>query len=431
MSARGFGSPGRPRPLRGIMVAAVLGGPALLAVGACADRGGVAEGATLTLAPSGASNPTVATGPDGATTYVAWVSGREGEPGDVLLTMVPWDGTAAEPVRVNDVPGDATAHLQAPAQVAVGPEGNVYMAWQNNTVIEGRRFPASDLRFARSVDGGRTFSPAVTINDDVDGPPASHTFHNLTVTRDGTVVLSWLDGREDAHGGHAGMDMEMSEGPGPSVRVAVSRDGGATFEPSVVVDRETCPCCRTALAAGPDGTLYVAWRKIFDGDVRDVVVARSTDGGRSWEAPVKVADDGWVFPGCPHAGPALAVGSEGALHVAWYTGREDGAGLYHVVSRDRGRSFGPAEPLLAGGWVPPSQVALAPGAGGAIWMAWEDRRGEQPTFHLARTSEEGSWNDDGSEVLSGSNPAFSAGVRGAVVAWLEGEAVRMRVLGTG
>jgi hypothetical protein len=59
----------------------------------------------------------------------------------------------APPVRVNDIEGDAAPHLQAPAQVAAGPGGAVYVAWTNATLIEGRRFPASDLRSrARSTE---------------------------------------------------------------------------------------------------------------------------------------------------------------------------------------------------------------------------------------------------------------------------------------
>ncbi len=401
----------------------------------------VTLGPMVTLAEMGASNPTVAVAPGSDTAYVAWVEGAEGSTGNVRLATVVGGSATGAPVRVNDIDQDAAPHLQAPAQVAAGPGGHVYVAWQNNTIIEGRRFPASDLRLARSEDGGRTFAPAITVNDDAGGQPASHTFHNLLVAPDGSVVVSWLDGRESANaesGGpetrtdgtvaHAEMshsDMAMSDGSSSSVRVAVSHNGGESFEPGIVVDTETCPCCRTALAAAPDGTLFVAWRKIFEGDVRDVVVARSTDGGRTWKAPVKVADDGWVFPGCPHAGPALTVDAAGGLHVAWYTGRDSGAGMYHAVSSNGGRTFASAAPLLAGGWVPPSQVALAPDGHDGAWVAWEDRREEAPSFLLSN-ARAGNAQAGDPVVTPGSNPAIAPLNGGAVVAWLEGDAVRFR-----
>jgi hypothetical protein len=411
-----------------------------LAAAACGEGPATGSGPTLTLAETGASNPTVAVGSAGGVAYVAWVAAVENT-SDVWLATARPGGTTTAPVRVNDIEGDAAPHLQAPAQVAAGPEGHVYVAWQNNTVVPERRFPTSDLRFARSVDGGLSFGPAITVNDDGDRPPSSHTFHNLLVAPNGDVVVSWLDGREGAAAeaavspaalpaGHEGHDMGAEEGPGPSARVAVSHDGGATFGPSVVVDENTCPCCRTAMAAAPGGTIWVAWRKVYEGDVRDVVVARSRDGGASFEPPVRVAPDDWVFPGCPHAGPALTLDADGALHVAWYTGREGGAGLYHAVSRDGGSTFEPARALLTDGWVPPSQVSMAAGSGGALWLAWEDRRDEQPVFLLSSSHSGTELALDRAARIAGSNPALASGAGMGAVAWLDGSAVRLRFVGS-
>ena len=362
----------------------------------------------LMVADASATRPTLALAPDGGGAWVAWVS--DGASSDVWVRHVAADGTAdPAPVRVNDVPGDAAPHGQAPARVAAGPEGHVYVTWQNNQIVEGRAFPASDLRFARSTDGGRTFEPAIFVNDDAGGPAASHTFHDMVVGPDGTVIVSWIDGRRG-----------LSD---PDIRLAASRDGGASFGSSVVVDAGACPCCRTALAVGPEGTIYVAWRKHFPGDVRDVVVARSTDGGRSFDEPVRVAADGWVFPGCPHAGPALTVAPDGTLHVGWYTGKEGGAGLFRATSVDGGLTFGAPDPLLEGDWVPPSQLSLAADAHGEVWVAWEDRRLEDPAFHLAPSSR----STEKTIPTAGVYPSVATAGARVGVAWLEAGAVRLRM----
>ncbi|MBD0319584.1 MAG: hypothetical protein ICV87_04575, partial [Gemmatimonadetes bacterium] len=205
-------------------------------------------GPEYTLAAAHAGNPTVALDPRTLREYVAWVSTAGGR-SDVFLSRA----AGLPPVRVNDVPGDAAPHEQAPAQVAVGPEGNVYVVWQNGREVPGRRFPASDLRLARSTDGGRTFAPAVTVNDDAGGLPSSHTFHDIRVAPDGAVYVSWLDSRRrDAyraahpspasHGGHGAPEDPAT--PQSEIRVARSTDGGRTFGASVVVDDGVCPCCR-------------------------------------------------------------------------------------------------------------------------------------------------------------------------------------------
>ncbi|MSS73013.1 MAG: hypothetical protein EXS64_16195 [Candidatus Latescibacteria bacterium] len=176
-----------------------------LAVGGLVSLAGAASiPAVTTLADSAVGSPTVGVDGRTGTVYVTWV-GLADSLKTVYLSRSEKGGAFSPPTRVNDVPGDVAFHEEASAQVAVGPEGNVYVAWVNQTAVAGRRFPASDVRLARSTDGGRTFGPAVTVNDDAKGyrttaeaggMPASHNFHNLVVAPDGAVYVSWLDSRE-------------------------------------------------------------------------------------------------------------------------------------------------------------------------------------------------------------------------------------------
>lgn len=423
------------RPGTGGWAAGQLPGAALLfaLLGGCGEEGPVRLGEVVTVVASGASNPTVAAGEDGVF-YVAWVGAGGGE-ADVWLARSEDGVVFSAPVRVNDVAGDAAPHEQAPAQVAVGPGGEVYVVWQNNTVAEGRRFPYSDLRFARSEDGGRTFSPAVTVNDDAAGPPSSHTFQSLAVARDGTVLVAWIDGRartaaelalESEGGALEPGGMHHGSGgpvlPGSQIRLARSEDGGRTFQASVVLADVACPCCRTAIAIGPDGVVNVAWRDVAEGEVRDVVVARSEDGGRSFGPASVVHADGWHIEGCPHAGPALAYDAAGQLHIGWYTGAESGPGLYHAVSEDGGGTFGAPNAVLTGDWVPVSLVSLAADTDGRVWAAWDDRRTEPLMTRIARLDVGG----PGAVVATvpGKAPSLAAG-SGVIAGVIDGETVRM------
>jgi hypothetical protein len=400
--------------------------------------------------------PTLALAKDGKTAYVAWLEKSDSTANVVLEAVTPAGRRLRAPVRVNATPGDASTHDQAPPQVAVGPKGEVYVVWQKSTEVPGRMYPVSDLRFAYSTDGGRTFSPTMTVNDDAGGRPSSHSFHNVMVAPDGTVYVAWLDGRVQdaaraahpappppaaaagspvgATSGMAGMSgmhgshVHGADGPGAEIRVASWRPGDASFGPSVRVDGDVCPCCRTALATGPDGAVYVAWRKVYPGDVREVVVARSADGGRTFSAPVQVQRDGWVFPGCPHAGPSLAVDGKGRIFAAWYTGKEGAQGLYYSVSSDGGRSFGAPVTIVTGDFVPASQARLATGAGGAVWAAWDDMRGEEKRIRVGRL--DGSSVHELGDPLAGSTPSIRmSGDSGAVI-WRDGQAVRIRPITT-
>jgi hypothetical protein len=396
----------------------------------------------VVVADSGAGRPTAAIDARTGAVYVAYTA-KDGDETNVYLGRLEdgWEALS-EPVRVNDRAGDAAAHAQAPAQVAVGPDGTIYVAWVTEQSVEGRRFPASDIRLARSTDGGRTFEPAVTVNEEAD-IPTSHHFHNLAVGSDGRVFVSWLDGgtKDRARLGHArhetnsknvvfvamGHDGEGHNGedglPGTELRIVRSDDGGRTFGEEVVVARGTCECCRTALAVSESGTVYVAWRHIFEGGRRDMAIARSDDGGRTFTEPVRIYADDWQVEGCPHAGPALAVDEVERVHVAWYTGVRGRVGVYYTESRDGGRSFGEATTLAAN--VPIAQVSAA--AGGPrdeAWIAWED-----PLRKMVYVLpvEDGAVAPSAADSVSGSLPSLASNRNQNVMVWRNGGAIHLRL----
>jgi hypothetical protein len=433
-----------------VVAAAALAVGAQLSVAGCAREGAAAAPVEGVLAGERASTPTVALGPGGQTAYVAWVEQGEGG-GDVLLARLGRDGRRlADPVRVNDLTADADPHEQAPPQVRVAPDGGIYVLWQKKVPVPWLPFGASELRFARSLDGGATFQPAISLGA-ADGPPARRTFHDLAVAPDGTIHVSWIDagmrdavrseraaaegdgaGRSARAHGSGGVHHHAAGGtePGTRIHVASSRDGGLSFGPATVVDENSCPCCRTSIAVGPDGTVYVAYRKIFPGDVRDVAIVRSEDGGRTFSAPVPVHQDGWVFPGCPHAGPSIVVDGRGTVHAAWYTGREGNQGIFHASSADGGRSFGAPAALAAGEWMPPSHVRLAADGDGA-WAVWDDRR-EAPDVRPVRMARLEDGRSPrlvaGTEYLVGGVPDVAAGSGARVLARLADGHLRVRIL---
>ncbi|MBV8881284.1 MAG: exo-alpha-sialidase [Planctomycetaceae bacterium] len=230
--------------------------------------------------------------------------------------------TFEHPIRVNPIPGEVGAHGENAPQIRIGPGTELMAAW------EGR----GEIRFARCVDFGHSFLPAVTVND--DGADAYQSFFAMETGPDGSLVLAWIDFRDS-----------KTEPPGTaSIYLARSSDRGATFEKNVKVAGGVCPCCRPAIAIGRDGTIHVAWRHVLEQSARDIVVSSSTDRGRSWSAPVRVANDDWRLDGCPHSGPTMAVLPSG-LFIAWYTGAKDKASLQVARSTDGGKSFGAGVPV--------------------------------------------------------------------------------------
>jgi hypothetical protein len=151
---------------------------------------------------------------------------------------------------------------------------------------------------------------------------------------------------------------------------------------------EACPCCRTGIATARDGTLYLAWRAVLPGNVRDIVVTRSSDRGASWSEPVRVHADDWVIDACPHAGPALQVDSAGSVHVAWWTGKEGAAGVYYARSADGAHTFGPPVALGVAAFSRPAHVQLALAGPRTVAVTWDDGTRQIPRV-LLRVSRDG------------------------------------------
>lgn len=235
-------------------------------------------------------------------------------------------------VRVNDVDGEVMAHAEATPRLYLRA-GKPYAVWQTHT---GGEFNSMKLRFARSTDYGKSFTRAVDV--DPSGLPASQSFFNMNVSPRGTIFVVWLDGR-DKPAGHGGAAIYMAR----------SIDGGASFEKSVRVAMRACPCCRVSIAFTDENTVHIGFREIFEDNVRDIAVVTSTDGGKSWGNPVRVADDHWQIDGCPHSGPSLAVLGK-RLFVSWFTvhEKEHQSYVFLVHSDDSGHTFSDRLWLSAG-----------------------------------------------------------------------------------
>ena len=108
-------------------------------------------------------------------------------------------------------------------QVAVNPtNGHVYMLCS----VDPPGSDPLDVRMARSVDGGLTWSASVRVNDDAPGTDAYQWFGTIAVAPNGRIDVIWNDTRNDA------------SNPNPTTSelfYAFSHDGGATWSPNVAV----------------------------------------------------------------------------------------------------------------------------------------------------------------------------------------------------
>ncbi len=177
---------------------------------------------------------------------------------------------------------------------------------------------AGNIRFSRSTDGGKTFSIAITVND-VD-EAVGHSFPAMTMNAQGKITLAWIDGRDKAQAKKAGKPFD-----GSAIYYAQSNDGGVSFSSNQKLADHTCECCRLGITTEKNGTPVVFWRHLFAGGVRDFAFARLN----TYATVVRASHDNWQINACPHHGGDIAAGEQSKLHLVWFAGKPEKAGLFY------------------------------------------------------------------------------------------------------
>lgn len=183
---------------------------------------------------------------------------------------------------------------------------NVFIAYRNLIEDEEGR-DIRDIFMIASQNGGATFGEEVRVSDahwylsacPISGPSL--------VSKDGTLYVSWMDGRNDAHGNLTHTDIWLS----------MSDDGGQSFSANRRVNLETGVYHNLpALAIDAQGRLHIAWER-RDGDHGVIYYARSDDGGQSFTRPWSVVDSadgsGRKRPG----NVSMALGEDGSVYLTW------------------------------------------------------------------------------------------------------------------
>lgn len=351
---------------------------AALLLGACAPRGPAVQALDTSVAggtPS-AADPALALDPSTGDALLAW-EGGDSTSWSVYFARSTDQGASWSPaVRIAGGGTEVHPHGESSPRLVAGPDGKIALIWANSVPVSGRKWPAAAMRMARSVDGGKTWSTPLTLNDDTTGTPVSHQFHGAAWAGDSGLVVAWLDEREVAeasetpehqsHLSHTSGDVTSE--PDAAVYVATSNDFGLTWTANHRAWGAACPCCRIVLARGDDGQVFGAWRQHFPGNVRDVVLASMSDAEHP---PTPVHADGWVYPGCPHAGPSVSV-ARGTAHVLWYTGKPGAAGMFYSRRPISGDTATVAPvPLVTGKNVPTAHGTVVAMSDGGALAAWD------------------------------------------------------------
>ena len=274
-------------------------------------------------------NGSVGIGPSGAVYGVFGSANPEEGAGNHILVAKSTDrGASFAPAKVVAKPPAPDMGLARPLMtVGRGPSGqdSVFLSFWLCRPAEPTGTQCDVALFARSDDGGDTFSPPVVIND----PPAGQNPSQPAVDADGTVYQTF--------------QRRYSDGP-VDLFLAKSSDGGRTFVHSLIVRQPHIGVRHdpAKLVVDPRSqALYAVWSDSRTG-AQQIFFRRSLDGGRTWSEDVLLAPER-TASGSGRS-PSISVAPNGRIDVVYYhTGPAPEAqgfdDVYWHSSDDGGETF--------------------------------------------------------------------------------------------
>jgi hypothetical protein len=279
-------------------------------------------------------------------------------------------------VAVNPNPLQLDWGPDARPQIAVDKNGGISVAF---AIFKDKEFNGQ-VFYSRSADHGASFAPPLPITDNAE----SQRFATVAFDPSGALFAAWLDKRNRAPARAKG-----EKYAGAALAFAWSRDHGATFSKTELARDNTCECCRLGVAFAGAGRPVVLFRNIFEGSVRDHAVTTFADP--TTPGPIyRVSIDDWRIDACPHHGPSLAVAPDGTYHVAWFTAGRVRKGLFYAHSENGGQSFSLPMPVGNAERAPAHPYVLA--VADTVWIAWKEFDGEETVIQLMASRDGGrSW----------------------------------------
>ncbi|OPX35030.1 MAG: hypothetical protein B1H11_09755 [Desulfobacteraceae bacterium 4484_190.1] len=364
------------------------------------------------------SVPAITYGPDGQV-YIAWANCSDFDENEGSCNCNPdiyfaksADGgqSFGNSISVNDVIEDA--YCNQPAMVT-DAAGNIYIVWHDNRDGYDKSW---DIYFAKSTDGGDTFSTNAIVSAHKEG--VTQYEPSLAVDSSGTnVYVSWTRLYRDNDNERWDYDIYFAK----------STDSGANFSTPVQVDDGTDWQYKSDIAVGASGNVYIVWTDRRNNGISDVYFTKSTDGGTTFSDNTCVND----YQDYSQGYPAIVLDDTENIYVVWNDSRryysDSLIDVYLTCSTDRGETFADGTKVndadIANSikYLYPSITTYGRGN---IGVSWNDTRTGNLDIYLTRSTDSGSsfepsWkvnDDDTTEDQSA--PAIIAGPSGNIYcAW--------------
>ncbi len=292
---------------------------------------------------------------DGLGTWIAvWSSGRihsfGAEPdADILWSRSTDDGASWSAPQILNSYAGSEEDIDLEPRVASDGNGNWVAVWQRGYYYGGTGSDSGDIWFARSTDGGASWSPAQQLNSNANAATADDVKPDVAADGDGSWIVVFSS------------EPQLPDDPlgwDADILAARSSDGGQTWTAPSPVNTNAVTDYglddRPRILTDGSGRWLAVWSSRWwnpdAGEGTDVVYSISADGGSSWQ-PMQALNSNYLEDSNgPNYWPSIASDGAGTWMVAWQTGYSwPGLGADHdamfVRSNDSGETWSEASAI--------------------------------------------------------------------------------------
>lgn len=270
-------------------------------------------------------------------------------------------------VRVDDTGSDPSR--QGFPSIAVNKTGTIYVAWHDDRTTHSNQF--YDIFMSKSTDAGKSFDVNVRV-DDGDLMTRQY-FPCVAVDNSGIIHVVWQDNRNGEW----------------DIYYAQSTDSGLTFGANKGVDNsgnDTSVQEYPSIATDANGRLFVSWSHYRNGTAQ-IRLARSIDGGASFEPSVRVSDS---IPSISLVdAPSVTTDIHGNVYVSWFDNRDGSSHIYLSKSTDGGQSFGPDIQVDDATNKSRGAPSIKTDTIGNLYAVWIDTRNDKEDIYFAKSTDGG------------------------------------------
>ena len=310
--------------------------------------GGTTFGAPIDISRNIGSSGSPQFAVSGNDVYAVWQAKTTGKYQIIFAKSTDGGATFSIPANLSNATGDSSY----PKIATSG--NNIYITWSYTTTNKDY-----DVLFAKSNDRGSTFSVPVNISNNLGDsglPQMSVSGNNVYVTWENNGLGNF------------------------EVFVAKSNDNGNTFGIPVNISNDAAPSGAPQIVSSGKN-VYVSWMDKTSGNY-DIFVAKSTDGGSTFSAPVNVSNT------TKDSGYQQITMSGNNVYVVWTeTILNKNYDIFFAKSTDGGVTF--STPVNVSNNVGPSGWALVT-APNNIYVTWEDSTPGNYDIFVAKSTDGGS-----------------------------------------